>query len=357
MRIPTQNVHQHREQLHNFVRSLVDSNPAQALQAMNQIQGAPSFDQLVRSGSAPPSHAIPACGCMPPPAVGLSGAPAGKGLATNEPGWPSGTVTTAGGYRVVPEGSQAAWSIYAPGQNPGEKPHTRVWGDPHVDEKDGTRWDFTKNSDFALPDGTRINVETTSEHGQSVSAALNIVNGADRVRIDGINGRPQTGSVSQDGYEWRANHISSNPGRDTFHLGGDKDNVHWSRERDGHIDGVVTGAHFDKAQNRYEQNIDPTLQARVDPSLRPPFGSRAWGNMIRSETNDAFAKLGLGPHASHQFAQHMHMDHLQGQFQADMRALFSRQFDQLTMLMDLMQSESRWQQQLQGMQYTNLPGR
>lgn len=355
-RIPTQSFSHYQNFLGAHLQAAFAGNPAAGMNALQMLQQVSLLDQMQGGGGRPSmfpgmgsgSH-VPACGALPPPNVSHSSAPAGRGLATGEPGWPSGTVTTAGGYRIVPEGKDAAWSIYAPGQKHGEKAHTRIWGDPHVDEKDGTRWDFTKNSDFVLPDGTRINAETTSETGQSVSKALNITNGADRVRIDGIaNNRPVTGAITQDGYEWRAAHLSSNPNRDSFHLGGDQNNVHWTRERNGQIDGVITGAFYDKGQNAYEQKIDPTLRASVDPSLRPdPFTNpTAWGNMIRGEANDAFAKLGLGPNAAAGFAFATHMDHLQGAFQHDLRQLFNMQFGQFSMLADLMRSESQWQQQL-----------
>lgn len=356
-RIPTQSFSHYQNFLGAHLNAAFAGNPASGMNALQMLNQVNLLDQMQgRGGGQPPffpgmsgTGQVPTCGCLPPPNQSYSAAPAGRGLATNEPGWPAGTVTTAGGYRIVPEGKDAAWGIFAPGQQPGEKAHTRIWGDPHVDEKDGTRWDFTKNSDFVLPDGTRINAETTAETGQSVSAALNITNGADRVRIDGIaQNRPTTGQITNDGYEWRAQHLASNPARDSFHLGGDQTNVHWTRERNGQIDGVITGAHYDAAKNGYEQKVDPTLRAGVHDSLRPdPFTNpRAWGNMMRGEANDAFAKLGLGPDAAAGFAWATHQNHNQGAFQQDIRELFNSQFGQFSMLMDLMRSEATWQQQL-----------
>lgn len=170
--------------------------------------------------------------------------------------------------------------IFAPGQKPGDKAHTRIWGDPHVSEKDGTRWDFTKSSDFVLPDGTRIHAQTTSETGKSVTKGLTLSNGHERIQIDGINtGKPKTGEMLSDGYAWRAQHAASQ-NRDSFHLGGSADDVRWFRERitDGKTElAEVTGAKFEAKQNRYEQTVDNGKKYWVDPQLRPQLGAPAFG--------------------------------------------------------------------------------
>lgn len=244
------------------------------------------------------------------PNIQFSGAPAGRGLQTNPEGWPAGAVKTAGGYMIVPEGKDAAWSIYAPGQKQGDKPMTRVWGDPHVDEKDGTRWDFTKNSNFRLPDGTNISVGTTSQTGQSVSSSLDITNGNDRVQVSGIaNGKPVTSAVTNDGFYARSQISNST---DTFHIGGNGDSsVKTFLERDGKMQGEVTGAYLDPKTNRYEQHVNKDSQYYVDPQLRPPFGSDAWGNQLRMEAVDIARRSG-SPEYAHQMAQLMEADNLHG---------------------------------------------
>src|SRR5688572_19066000 len=88
----------------------------------------------------------PAAGCLRAPQMDMGCAPTGQGLSKNPAGWPQGSVRTAGGYTIVPEGKDQAWKIYGPQQGPDDKPLSRVWGDPHVDEADGQRWDFTKSS-------------------------------------------------------------------------------------------------------------------------------------------------------------------------------------------------------------------
>ena len=147
-----------------------------AAQAMAPLLG-PLFNQdaLLRgagnqSWQMPQQYQSPSS-YMPLPNIQFSGAPAGQGLNKNPGGgWPENSIQTAGGYTIVPEGN-ASWKIFDKGAKPGDAAMTHVWGDPHVNEKDGTRWDFTKDSNFRLPDGTTIAVHTSSETGQSVTTA------------------------------------------------------------------------------------------------------------------------------------------------------------------------------------------
>lgn len=196
-------------------------------------------------------------GAIPKPSTELSGSPAGEGLSKGAEGFSSNSVRTAGGYTIVPEGKDAAWSIYAPGQKSGETPISRIWGDPHVSEGDGTKWDFTKGSNFMLPDGTKISARTTAETGQSVTAGLDIVNGADRVTVDGINtNEPKVSEIKADGEGFWNKHSKQN--KDAFLLEHDDGNkqVNWFRERNGKMDGLITGARLQDGS--YEQDVDGT---------------------------------------------------------------------------------------------------
>lgn len=270
-------------------------------------------------------------GCIPRPAMEMAGPPAGQGLQKNPPGWPEGSTRTAGGYTIVPEGN-TSWKIFGPDQKPGDKPVTHVHGDPHVDQKDGTRWDFTKNSDFVLPDGTRINCKTSSESGYSVSTGLEITNGADRVSVGNLNGKPEVSDVRHDGYEWRAQHMAENPNRDTFRLGGDGDD--WFLERGGQDMGKITGAYMDSKTGAYQQVTDGNTRYNIDPNLRPPFGSEAWGNMLRGESLDRIARMGLDPTSANAIGQMFHADHSQTQLQNAMQDLgsFAGPFGALRMM-------------------------
>ena len=249
----------------------------------------------------------PHVGCMPPPGPEFSNAPAGKGLTKNK----DGSITTAGGYTIKPEGRSNAWNI----TGPDGKQLTRVGGDPHVDEADGTRWDFTKTSDFVLPDGTRIHCKTTSETGKSVSKALTINNGNDVVNITGIDkNKPQTGEIKNNGYEWRANHFSKNPALDEFKLGGNgPGNVQWYKSTSGIEKGLITGAHYDKKSKQYQQKVDESKKYCVDPSMTPQVGSPAWGNQMRMEMADLVSSMWIHPGIKHYIGQFLAADHLTNQ--------------------------------------------
>ncbi len=344
------------------------SSPVDAMSALNRLNNLSGLNDFFQTGAGNYSADLPGAGYIPSPNLGLSGAPAGRGLQTDPKGWPDGAVKTAGGYTIVPEGN-TNWSIYAPGQKHGEKAHTRVWGDPHVTEKDGTRWDFTKDSDFVLPDGTRIAADTNYDpkkgNGYSVTTGLTITNGADRVNISDIDKRrPKTGNISNDGYEWRAAHLARG-NHDSFHLRGDKENVHWMRERNGQMDGVITGAERVDAGGHkiYDQKVDRTLNAGVSADMQPPPFSAAWGNKIRSQLNDAqadlwgqaFGPLGQWPAVAN--AMGMHQDHNAAHFRTNpfdflfgglpsAFSNFNNPMNQLSMFVDLMQADQAWRQAL-----------
>jgi len=124
-----------------------------------------------------------------------------------------GKVTTPGGYTIEACGN-SEWKITGP-----DGKCTRVWGDPHVAESDGGKWDFKRNSSFVLPDGTKINVKTTpSGNGMTVTSGLEIVNGDSRVEISGVNsGKPQTSQVQHNGQQWNT------AGWDQFVMGSQTD--------------------------------------------------------------------------------------------------------------------------------------
>ena len=263
-------------------------------------------DNCFRGGPHEASRTQSLSNILPAPGPQQSSAPAGKGLMPADDFGPQ-AVRTAGGYTIVPETKDAAWSIYAPGQKPGDTPNTRVWGDPHVTEADGTRWDFTKNSSFRLPDGTNIAVTTTAQEGQSVSKALDITNGADRVQISDIDkNQPKRSVITPDGYTARAN-LAAN---DTFHLGGDaQGKVQWFKQNpQGKLEGEVVSAKL--VNNQYEQTVDPSSQYVVDPSLRPAVGTAAWASLIRSQTIDAVrGEYGTGSPAANLVAKSADQSH------------------------------------------------
>ena len=161
------------------------------------------FDALVGSGPTTPST----------PSTGDSSHPSGS-LQTGA----NGVITTPGGYKIEAT-SQFEWKVTGP-----DGKSTRVWGDPHVDEGDGGKWDFKRDSTFVLGDGTRINCSTTDYgNGMTVTKGLEIISGNERVQISDIDkGKGKTGAVTQDGYA----HVNSFGGKDVFVMGKETDD--WS---------------------------------------------------------------------------------------------------------------------------------
>lgn len=151
-------------------------------------------------------------GCCQPPNPADSYQPSG-GLKTD-----GGVITTPGGYKIEAL-SQFEWKITGP-----DGKETRVWGDPHVAEGDGGKWDFKKNSTFVLGDGTKINVTTApyGNDGMTVTKGLEVISGNDRVTVEGIDkGKGVVGQVTQDGFA----HANSFNG-DVFVMGSETDD--WS---------------------------------------------------------------------------------------------------------------------------------
>lgn len=148
-----------------------------------------------------------------PPSPGDSSHPSGS-LKTDK----NGVITTPGGYKIEAT-KKFEWKITGP-----DGKSTRVWGDPHVDEGDGGKWDFKRDSTFVLGDGTRINCTTAPYgNGMTVSSKLEIISGNDRVQVTDIDkGKGKTGPVTQDGYA----NVNSFGGKDVFVMGKETDD--WS---------------------------------------------------------------------------------------------------------------------------------
>lgn len=157
---------------------------------------------------------IAAGGCCQPPNPVDSYQPQGS-LKTD-----GGVITTPGGYKIEAM-SQFEWKITGP-----DGKETRVWGDPHVAEGDGGKWDFKRNSTFVLGDGTKINVTTApyGDGGMTVTKGLEVISGNDRVTVEGIDkGKGVIGQVTQDGFA----HANSFNG-DVFVMGRETDD--WSHQ-------------------------------------------------------------------------------------------------------------------------------
>ena len=213
-------------------------------------------------------------GCTSPPVLTDSCHPSGSLKADG------GKVTTPGGYTIEPLG-KFEWKITGP-----DGKSTRVWGDPHVAESDGGKWDFKRNSTFMLPDGTRINVTTKPWRNEmTVTAGLEIINGNDRVLISDIDkGKGRIGTVTQDGFM----HANSFRGSDVFVMGRETDD--WSY-RGREIIGSRNGGESFRLGGQLAPGTMPTgdsimaflqrLFGNWDPSWRPnDFGSNPYYDPI-----------------------------------------------------------------------------
>jgi hypothetical protein len=67
----------------------------------------------------------------------------------------SKTITLDSGYSITLDNRKQSWRIHDP-----DGKEVLIWGDPHVAEGDGGRWDFKAQTTFALEDGTKITCKT-----------------------------------------------------------------------------------------------------------------------------------------------------------------------------------------------------
>ena len=113
----------------------------------------------------------------------------------------SALVTTSGGYFIEMQGNETIiWD-----QNGGLI--TRIWGDPHVDEKGGgDDWHFGDDSSFILPDGTKLCLDTKeTSPGVFFTVAVDVIAKGKRFHysktgVGGANG------MYEDGAAWDAEH-------------------------------------------------------------------------------------------------------------------------------------------------------
>ena len=181
-------------------------------------------------------------GCVVPPRRDDCCHPSGS--LKNE----GGKITTPGGYTIEAT-KQHEWIITGP-----DGKTTRIWGDPHVAEGDGGKWDFKRDSTFVLGDGTKINVKTApwNDGKMTVTSSLEIISGNDRVNITDIDkGKGVTGPITQDGYA----HSNCFGNNDVFVMGRESDDwAYQGREVTGSKDG---GASFELGRDLPAGNVRP----------------------------------------------------------------------------------------------------
>lgn len=105
------------------------------------------------------------------------------------------SVRTLDGYLIRAEGRDEAWTITGP-----DGKTTRIWGDPHVKESDGKKWDFLNRSTFQFGTNKATVEVVPAGNGTTLTSRITIYSGTERVTIDGIDkNKPVVTAVSKDG--------------------------------------------------------------------------------------------------------------------------------------------------------------
>ena len=102
---------------------------------------------------------------------------------------------TNDGYKIYCEAKDQAWTITSP-----DGKTTRIWGDPHVVESDGDKFDFQAKTSFVFGKN-KITVEVSPlENGNALTGKITIYNGEQRVTIADIEkDKPRISAVAADG--------------------------------------------------------------------------------------------------------------------------------------------------------------
>jgi len=113
----------------------------------------------------------------------------------------SALVTTSGGYFVEMQGTETLIWDHNGGMI------TRIWGDPHVDEKGGgDDWHFGDDSSFILPDGTKLCLDTKeTSPGVFFTVAVDVLAKGKRFHYSAKGVGGSTG-MYEDGAAWDAAH-------------------------------------------------------------------------------------------------------------------------------------------------------
>ncbi|HQH26852.1 MAG TPA: DUF1521 domain-containing protein, partial [Oligoflexia bacterium] len=104
-------------------------------------------------------------------------------------------VLTGDGYKIACQGKDQAWTITSP-----DGRSTRIWGDPHVVESDGDKWDFDGRASFSFG-RNKVTVETVPHaNGKTITGKITIYSGNERVTIADIDqDKPRLIAAASDG--------------------------------------------------------------------------------------------------------------------------------------------------------------
>jgi len=126
---------------------------------------------------------------MMPSTTGNPGAPSPgtpSPQPTPQPTWEvdqsNRTIQLDNGYSLKFDNANQSWHITDKEGN-----STRIWGDPHVQENDGGKWDFKQDATFMLDDGTKISVNTVGRgNSLTVTDSLTITKGDQAILVTGV---------------------------------------------------------------------------------------------------------------------------------------------------------------------------
>jgi hypothetical protein len=176
----------------------------------------------------------------------------------------SNLVQTPLGYTVEMKGTEILiWDLQG-------KRITRIWGDPHVNEKEGgDNWHFGGNSTFILPDGTKVQADTEPMWGGLwVVVGVDVVLGESRFH----SGSGDQEGMHSDGKDWDKKHSDSDNREDAgiFAL---TPSGEWAMMgRDGHfydINEETWGAYLK------DPDVDLDSRKRVDVTTQQQFAARS----------------------------------------------------------------------------------
>jgi uncharacterized protein Yka (UPF0111/DUF47 family) len=92
------------------------------------------------------------------------------------------TIQLDNGYELSFDNDRQSWHIKDADGN-----EVNIWGDPHVKENDGGKWDFKQDSTFVLDDGTKITVHTQPrDNGTTVTDTVTITKGDQAIQVTGV---------------------------------------------------------------------------------------------------------------------------------------------------------------------------
>jgi len=149
--------------------------------------------------------------------MGMTGQ--GGNVAAGQPGVIGGGKVEQKADKSINYLTKGGWNVNVDGTtikltDPSGKKTTKIWGDPHVKEADGSNWDWSsKTATFLLPDGTKITMNADSPLG--VVKKTSIYDGGQEVQIDNSK---KTFTAQYNPYQTHQNEMKQDDGKAYYSL-------------------------------------------------------------------------------------------------------------------------------------------